>query len=112
MPLELRKLQRRVKLVNTIENALLELYVEIRDRSMDDLNKDESVSAAHEDEKNSLEKKALLEECNGDMLVVLDHLRAKLRIQLVFKEDYERELKGSLDRKQSAHVKEVEELKR
>ncbi len=64
MPLELRKLQRRVKLVNTIENALLELYVEIRDRSMDDLNKDESVSAAHEDEKNSLEKKALLEECN------------------------------------------------
>lgn len=79
---------------------------------MDDLGKDQNVSAAHEDEKNRQEKKALLEECNGDILVVLDHLRANLRIQLAFKEDYERELKGSLDRKQSVHVKEVDHLKR
>jgi hypothetical protein len=56
------------------------------------------------------EKRNLLNECNNDILVVLDHLRANIRIQFAFKEDYERELKGSLDRKQNVHVNEVNRM--
>ena len=40
MKSKIKRLNRRVKLVNTIENALLELYFEIRDRSMDDFQQD------------------------------------------------------------------------
>ena len=44
MKSKIKKLTRRVKLVNTIENALLELYFEIRDRSMDDFSDANAVS--------------------------------------------------------------------
>ena len=111
MKSKIKKLTRRVKLVNTIENALLELYFEIRDRSMDDFNNNNNNSnqmiRAQDIEK---EKRNLLNECNNDILVVLDHLRANIRIQFAFKEDYERELKGSLDRKQNVHVNEVNRM--
>ena len=87
MKSKIKKLTRRVKLVNTIENALLELYFEIRDRSMDDFNNNNNNNSnqmirAQDIEK---EKRNLLNECNNDILVVLDHLRANIRIQLHLK---------------------------
>ena len=111
MKLKIKKLTRRVKLVNTIENALLELYFEIRDRSMDDFDQN-GTHTNHTIRSLDIEKekRKLLNECNNDILVVLDHLRANIRIQFAFKEDYERELKGSLDRKQNAHVNEVNRM--
>jgi uncharacterized protein (DUF3084 family) len=53
-------------------------------------------------------RRDLLKRCNNDVLVVLDHLRANLRIQLAFKEDYEQELKSTIDRRRSVHVQELE----
>jgi hypothetical protein len=50
-------------------------------------------------------RRDLLKRCNNDVLVVLDHLRANLRIQLAFKEDYEQELKSTIDRRRSVHVR-------
>ena len=112
---QVRKLNRRVKLVSTIENALLELYVEVRDRSMDDLGAghgNHNKEGRSPEEQQQIEKKKLLNDCDGDILVVLDHMRANLRIQLAFKEDYERELKGSLDRRQDVHANELKGMNR
>ena len=109
MKSKIKRLNRRVKLVNTIENALLELYFEIRDRSMDDFQQDSGGRAIRTQDVER-EKTKLLAECNNDILVVLDHLRANIRIQFAFKEDYERELKGSLDRKQNVHANELNRM--
>ena len=56
-------------------------------------------------------KRELLKDCNGDVLVVLDRLRANLRIQLQFKQDYESELRSTLDRRRDAHLNEIKRLK-
>ena len=86
MKSKIKRLNRR-ETVNTID-ALLELYFEIRERSMDDFQQDSGGRAIRTQDVER-EKTKLLAECNNDILVVLDHLRANIRIQFAFKEDYE-----------------------
>ena len=59
----------------------------------------------HTPRRHETSRRDLLKRCNNDVLVVLDHLRANLRIQLAFKEDYEQELKSTIDRRRSVHVR-------
>ena len=120
-------MQDRVSIVTRLETGLLELCLEVRDRSADDLSSsggggghggghggggggdggggESDPMRRHERSKNDL-----LKQCNNDVLVILDHLRANVRIQLAFKEDYEKELKGTLERRYSSHVQELKKM--
>ena len=103
-------MQDRVSLVRRLEAGILDLCLEVRDRSSDALEtiSDDSSARLLSDED---QKREILNQCGGDALVLLDLLRANIRIQLAFKEDYEVELKGTLDRRRDAHVQEIERLK-
>ena len=99
----------------SIATGLLELCLEVRDRSADDLSLDDPSTSSSNPNPNPLRrheasKRDLFKRCNSDVLVVLDHLRANVRIQLAFKEDYEKELKGTLDRRRDAHVVEMSKM--
>ena len=103
-------MQERVTVVTRLETGLLELCLEVRDRSADDLllsNTSNGGGGGDAGRRHETSKRELLKRCNHDVLVVLDHLRANLRIQLAFKEDYEMELKGTLDHRKSMHVQEM-----
>ena len=65
-------MQDRVSVVSRLETGLLELCLEVRDRSADDLSSGGDPMRRHERSKTDL-----LKRCNNDVLVVLDHLRAK-----------------------------------
>ena len=101
----------------SIVTGLLELCLEVRDRSADDLSLDDPSTSSSNPNPNpnplrrhEASKRDLFKRCNSDVLVVLDHLRANVRIQLAFKEDYEKELKGTLDRRRDAHVVEMSKM--
>lgn len=78
-------MQERVSVVTRLESGLIELCLEVRDRSADDIN-DDNGSNGNDARRHENSKRELLKRCNNDVLVVLDHLRANLRIQLAFKE--------------------------
>ncbi|KAG9389490.1 Chromosome partition protein Smc [Carpediemonas membranifera] len=88
-------LQERIDRVDRIESAIIDLYLEMRDRSTD--NPDTTTDI----EKDRLELR------QKSPLVVLDMLRASLRVLLIFKEDFENELKDKLARRKD----EVEQAK-
>lgn len=115
-------MQDRVAVVTRLESGLVELCLEVRDRSADDFSENDkhnhggthgigggagSMLLRHE-----TSKRDLLKDCNNDVLVVLDRLRANLRIQLQFKQDYESELRSTLDRRRDAHLMEIKRLQK
>eukprot|EP00002_Diphylleia_rotans_P034941 TRINITY_DN7566_c0_g1_i3.p1 TRINITY_DN7566_c0_g1~~TRINITY_DN7566_c0_g1_i3.p1 ORF type:complete len:389 (+),score=108.11 TRINITY_DN7566_c0_g1_i3:48-1214(+) len=72
----------KVERVEKIENAIIELFVDMKDRSME--NPDAPVNRARE-----------LEDLRrSSPLIVLDLLRANLKTLLNFKLDYEKEVRG------------------
>ncbi len=86
-------LQERIDRVDRIENTIIDLFLEMKDRST------EAADAVVDVDKERLELK------KKNPLVVLDMLRASLRVLLGFKDDFEDELRGRLDRRKG----EVEE---
>ena len=78
------------------------LCIELRERSGDDPVQE----ADYEQERTDL-----LRAANHDPLIILDNLRANLRIQLAFKEDYEHELKATLQQKWDTQQMEINRLR-
>lgn len=96
------QMQARVDRTEKIENAIIALYLDMKDRTHE-LHKDAAAKA-----------KALAEEREGlkqmNPIAVLDALRANLRNLLAFKEDYENELKDRLSRRKTDLEVQVEDL--
>ena len=66
-------MQDRVTVVSRLETGLLELCLEVRDRSADDILESEGMN--NPTRRHEASKRDLLKRCNNDVLVVLDHLR-------------------------------------
>lgn len=86
--------------VEKIEMFIINLFIEMRDRSHENPDGQPDVRAEREE----------LRKLN--IMVVLDKLRASLRYLQSFKEDYENELKGVLDRRKTTAEAESAQLRR
>jgi hypothetical protein len=116
----------RSKVLDRLESGLIDLYFEVQDRGAysdaalatdkdgfqtthlssstgRDGFADGGGTLATREEQESQEKVAFLKEVNNDPIVLLDYLRAILRIQLAFKDEYEGELRGAMESRQSQH---------
>jgi len=87
-----------------VEEAIILLYLEMRDRSTEVVRPNDEQVRKDEEEK---EKKKLRKE---DPLVVIDKLKATLRTLLAFKEDFEEELKDQARRRKNATEEKLAEL--
>ena len=108
----------KVGRLGTLEGAVLDLCLEMQDRSLaDDDDGDGGGGGGHDYHSGSstarddIERARILRRSGGNPLVILDMLRANLRIQLAFKDDYESELKLSIDQRRLQHEEEVVHLK-
>ena len=116
----------RSKVLDRLESGLIDLYFEVQDRSAyrdaalmvskdgfqvteaeikGELDGFASIGGtlSTREERESQEKMAFLKEVNNDPIVLLDYLRAILRIQLAFKDEYEGELRGAMESNQAQH---------
>ncbi|GIQ86239.1 hypothetical protein KIPB_008054 [Kipferlia bialata] len=88
--------------LDRIRSIIVNLYLELRDRSAE-----ETVSEAQTAEKTE-EERELLKSQNP--LIVLDQLRASLRVLLAFKEDFEAELRQELASRSTNRAETIRQL--
>lgn len=83
---QLRQSTDQIERLNRLQSAIVGMYLEFKDRSHEDASLRRNIDE---------EKAELLGE---SPLVILDKLRASLRVLLAFKEDFECELKAAISR--------------
>lgn len=98
--------EERLNRVEQIEEAIVKLYMEMKDRSTEIVKAINDSSKMIDDEK---EKQRLRKE---SPLVVLDMLKGCLRTLLAFKEDYEDELKEQIRSRKKEIDDKVNELRK
>lgn len=98
-----RSMEEKLSRVEQVEDAIIKLYLELKDRSFEVVGSDES--------RREIEKKEREELRKENPIVILDRLKANLRTLLVFKDDYENELKDQIRRRKTEAEYKVEELK-
>lgn len=96
-------MEEKLSRVEQIEDAIIKLYLELKDRSYEVVGNVEDIKEIEMREKEELKKE--------NPLVILDRLKANLRTLLVFKDDYENELKDQIRRRKTEAEYKVEELK-
>ncbi|KAG2381898.1 hypothetical protein C9374_005690 [Naegleria lovaniensis] len=96
-------MEEKLSRVEQIEDAIIKLYLELKDRSYEVVGNAEDIKEIEIREKEELKKE--------NPLVILDRLKANLRTLLVFKDDYENELKDQIRRRKTEAEYKVEELK-
>lgn len=96
-------MEEKLSRVEQIEDAIIKLYLELKDRSYEAVGSDDDIKEIEKKEKEELKKE--------NPLVILDRLKANLRTLLVFKDDYENELKDQIRRRKTEAEYKVEELK-
>lgn len=89
LQLQLRHNADQLERLHRLQAAIVSMYVEFRDRSTED----SALRRGAEEERDEL--------ASESPLVILDRLRASLRVLLAFKEDFERELKTAVSRQVS-----------
>lgn len=100
-----KEMEKKVSRVDEVENAIVKLYLEMKDRSTE-------VTQDNYDTVKILEEQKQMQELkNQNPLIVLDKLKANLRNLIAFKEDYENELKDQIHRKMTDAEVKLKELK-
>ena len=95
------KALKRLSTFLLVEEGIIELYVEMKDRSHEDPGEEPN----YDGEKERLRKKQ-------NPLVVLDLLRSELKTLQAFKEEFENELKGELKKRKTAIELQNEQMKK
>ncbi len=97
-------MEERLSRVHQIEEGIIRLYLEMKDRTIEVIREDDEEVRKFEEEK---ERKLLKLE---NPLVLLDRLNANLRTLLAFKEDFEEELKQQINQRVTDVEEKVEEM--
>jgi hypothetical protein len=100
------EMSEKLSRVEQIEDAIIKLFLEVKDRSADVVRENDKDLRIIEEKQLRIELK------KQSPLVVLDDLKAHLRTLLAFKDDYENELRDQMARRHTETEKQLEKLKK